>query len=163
MATRKPIVIGDDGLPQLLQAGDDIGIASTTDLSIRSMVNGEASAALVIGTPVYVSAAGAVKRAQANAASTSGVVGLCNDVSIAAAASGYIATGGVFVATTAQWDAVTGQTGGLTFGALYFLETATPGMLTTTPATTAGQCNVLVGRALSTTELDLDPRDQILL
>ena len=77
-----------------------------------------------------------------------------------------MADNGVLVGTTAQWDAVvTGQTGGLTFNSLYFLDPTSPGKLTTTPPTTAGsgQCNVLVGRAMSTTELALNIRDPILL
>ena len=40
------------------------------------------------------------------------------------------------VATTAQWDAVAGTTGGLAFGANYFLSAGTAGLLTATAPTT---------------------------
>src|SRR4051794_30358843 len=104
MTLRKPMVIGSDGLPQQLQSGDSIDAASTTSQT-RSVTNGEASAAIVIGAPVYASAADTVKRGQANAKSTSKLAGLGFDASIAAAAAGFITTSGVLVATTGQWDA----------------------------------------------------------
>jgi hypothetical protein len=72
-----------------------------------------------------------------------------------------VATDGVLSGTTAQWDAVTGQTGGLTAGVDYFLSAATAGRVTTTPPATAGQYNVYVGRAKSTTDMHLDIRVHI--
>lgn len=163
MATRLPLVLGADGLPQQLQTGDQIA-APTTTTTIRQMSNAEASAAIVIGTPVYSSAADAVKRGQANAKATGKLVGLVYDVSIAAGATGNIATSGVLVATTAQWDAVvTGETGGLTFGASYFLDPANVGKLTSTPASTPGQVNTFVGTGVSATELEIELGQPILL
>lgn len=162
MATRAPLVLGDDGLPQRLQAVDNLSVAATA-VEVTTQINGESSAAIVIGAPVYASAAGTVKRAQANAKSTSGVIGLGYDASTAAAASGNIQCSGTVTATTTQWDAVAGTTGGLTFSTLYFLDPSTPGKITATPPTTTGQCNVLVGRAISATELDLQITPPILL
>jgi hypothetical protein len=163
MAIRLPVVIGTDGLLQQLQAGDSIQ-SPTNAPSIRSVTNGESSVAITIGMPVYASAADAVKRAQANAKATSGVIGLVYDVTIAAGASGNIAESGVLVATTVQWDSVAGTTGGLVFNTIYFLDPATPGKITSTVPTTVGQVNLPLGRALSTTELDiLLGRDPILL
>lgn len=162
MAVRQPLVIGADGLPQQLQPGDSI-TSSVTTTSVRPVTNGESAAALVFGAPVYTSAAETVKRAQANAKATSRVIGLMYDPTTAAAAIGNVATDGILVGTTAQWDAVTGQTGGLTFNSAYFLDPVTPGKLTTTPPTTAGQCNTLIGTAISTTALDLEIAPPILL
>jgi hypothetical protein len=162
MALRKPLVVGSDGLPQQLQSGDGLD-ASTTTSQTRSETNGEGATAIVIGAPVYSSAAGTVKRAKADAKSTSGVVGLGYDATTAASAAGYIITGGVLVATTTQWDAVAGTTGGLTFNTLYFLDPSNAGKMTSTVPTTVGQCVVLIGRALSTTELDLMLEPPILL
>ena len=162
MAIRSPLVIGADGLPQQLQSGDSIS-AATNAPSIRSVTNGESSAAITIGMPVYASAADTVKRAQANAKSTSKLAGVVFDTTIAAAASGNIAQSGVIVATTTQWDAVAGTTGGLSFNTLYFLDPTTAGKITATPPTTAGQCNVIVGMAISTTELELQISQPILL
>lgn len=127
-------------------------VASSSERTVTSLTNGEASA-IAIGRAVYASAAGAVKLANANASGTVNIVGLVQATSINSAAAGEVATSGVVEATTAQWDAVTGQTGGLTFGARYYLSNTTAGALTTT-APTSGFV-VLVGVALSTTKLAL--------
>ena len=163
MTIRQPLVLGADGLPQQLQPNDSLSAPVDTP-SIRSVANGEASASIVFGMPVYSSAADTVKRAQANAKATSKVTGLVYDPTIASGANGNIAQSGILIGTAAQWDAVvTGQTGGLTFNSTYFLDPATPGKLTTTPPTTAGQCNVVIGTAISPTELELQIAQPILL
>lgn len=162
MAVKAPLVLGSDGLMQQLQSGDSISVAQAT-YSSRSVTNGEGAAAIVIGAPVYASAADTVKKAKADAKATSKLVGLGLDASIAAAGTGNIITGGILVATTAQWDAVAGTTGGLAFNTEYFLDPATAGKITSTPPTTVGQCLVLVGVALSTTELELQIAPPILL
>lgn len=162
MTTRSPLVVGSDGLPQQLQSGDNLNVPVTTT-QIRSITNGEGAAAIVIGAPVYASAADTGKRAQANAKSTAQLAGLGYDTTIAAAGVGNIIQSGVLVATTAQWDAVAGTTGGLAFGTKYFLDPSNPGKITSSVPTTVGQCVALVGVALSTTELELLLRDPILL
>lgn len=162
MTTKTPLVMGSDGLPQQLQAGDNIAVQGATYTS-RSVTNGEGASAIVIGAPVYASAADTVKRGQANAKATSKLAGLGLDATIAFGAVGNIITGGILVATTAQWDAVAGTTGGLAFGTLYFLDPANPGKITSTVPTTVGQCVTLVGIALSTTEMELSIEPPILL
>lgn len=162
MSARLPLVVGADGLPQQLQPADTLSVPVTTT-QIRAITNGEGAAAIIIGAPVYASAAATVKRAQANAKATSQLAGLGYDTSIAATAVGNIIESGVLPATTGQWDAVAGTTGGLTFGTKYFLDPANPGKITSTVPTTIGQCVTLVGVALSTTELELLLRDPILL
>lgn len=162
MTLRMPLVIGADGLIQQLQPGDSISAPMNTP-SLRAVTNAEASASLPIGTPVYTSATDAVKRAQANAKTTGKVAGLVNDTSIAAAAIGNVAQSGIVVATTAQWDAVAGTTGGLVPNTYYFLDPATPGRLTSTPPTTTGQVLTLVGLSISATALEVDPAPPILL
>ncbi len=164
MTLRVVLVLGSDGLPQQLQSGDTIS-APTSLPSVRAVTNAD-SVSLPFGTPVYASAADAVKRGQANAKATAKLVGLVFDATIAAAAVGNIGTSGVMVGTPAQWDAVvTGETGGLTFNASYFLDPANVGKLTTTAPTTAGsgQCNTFVGTALSTTEIEVAIAQPILL
>ena len=161
MAVKSPLVVGSNGLPQQLQSGDTLNVP-TSGANTLALTNAEAGA-IVIGAPVYSFAAGSVKKGQANAASTSGIVGLVYDVSIGAAASGPIATDGVMTATTGQWDAVTGQTGGLTFNSNYFLDPTTAGKLTITAPTTVGQTVVKVGRALSSTVMSVNIQDEILL
>lgn len=162
MALRKPLVLGDDGLPQVLQSSDTI-MAPTNAPSLRTTTNGETATALPFGTPVYASSGTAVKRGQANVKATAKVVGLVYDPSIAAGATGSVAQSGILTGTTAQWDAVAGTSGGLAFGAYYFLDAANPGKLTATPPATAGQVNVCIGSALSSTELEVDVELPILL
>lgn len=162
MATRLPLVLGTDGLPQQLQSGDTI-TAPTNAPNLRAVTNSEAATAITIGTPVFMFAADGVKRAQANVKTTSQVAGVMYDVTVAAAGVGNIATSGVVVATTVQWDAVAGTAGGLIFNTLYFLDPATIGKITATVPTTVGQTVTLIGRALSTTELELNIQTPILL
>ena len=162
MAIKTPVVFGSDGLLQQLQPADSLNSAGST-YSSRSVTNGEAATAVVIGAPVYASAADTVKRGQANAKATSQLVGLGLDATIAAAGVGNIITGGTLVATTAQFDAVAGTTGGLAFGTRYFLDPATPGKITATAPTTVGQCVTVVGIALSATELEVMIQPPVLL
>jgi hypothetical protein len=161
MAARIPLVI-NNGLIQQLQSGDTI-LAPASTASIRSLTNGEASAAIVIGTPVYMSGADSMKRAQANATSTSKVIGLGYDTTTASAAAGNVCVNGTLVATTVQWDAVAGTTGGLTFNSTYYLDPATVGKITGTAPTTVGQTVVAIGTALSSTELEIAIQPYILL
>jgi hypothetical protein len=112
------------------------------------------SGALVIGTPVYLSGSGQVKSAMANAAGTSFVIGLSKLETVASnAATVEVQLQGLLTATSAQWDAVTGGSGGLTDGARYFLSNTNAGRLTSTAPTTSGSFVVPIGWALGTTSL----------
>jgi hypothetical protein len=153
MALKKPLVI-TNGMIEQLQAGDTLD-AVVSEVDVISKTNGSGGA-IVIGTPVTVKANSDVDKAQANALGTIQVVGLVRDVSIAAAASGLVQTGGVLAATTGQWDAVAGTTGGLTPGSVYYLDAATAGKITATAPTTGGQFVVKIGTALSATELMIE-------
>ena len=157
MATKKPLVIGTDGLPQQLQAGDTLGGASET-----GQVAQTAAVALLAGNVVFTSGADAVNKAQANAIGTKDVMGLAL-TAIAGAASGIVQCNGIVVLTTAQWDVVCGTTGGLAFGARYFLSPTTAGLMTATVPTTTGQYISEVGRGVSPTELRLEPCSPTLL
>lgn len=137
------------------------GTTASSSLLTDSFTNSEAGT-IVIGRAVYAfTTTDQVKLAIANAAAPAQVIGLVSATSIAASASGSIAFAGVMSATTAQWDVVTGQTGGLTPGAMYFLSNVTAGALTTTAPTTGYLC--AVGRAMSTTKIALrfDPTIQL--
>jgi hypothetical protein len=160
MALRKPLVIVS-GQIQQLQAGDSLD-ATVSEIDSISMTNGNASS-ITIGQAVYVEAAGSVDLAQANASSTVELLGLVKSTSIAAAASGTIQTDGILTATTVQWDAVTGGTGGLTAGSVYYLDPDAAGHLTSTAPTTAADYVVRVGLALSTTDFDITVSIPILL
>ena len=64
MALRKPLVVVD-GQVQQMSAADTLD-ASVQEKDVFILTNGEIGA-IVIGTPVYVSAASTCKKAQANA------------------------------------------------------------------------------------------------
>lgn len=157
MALKKPLVLSAAGQVQQLQPGDTI-----TAPSYVQYTNGEAAEPIVIGTPVYLSAADTVKRAQANASGTTDVMAMAAEASIAPAATGnFVGPGELVTATTQQWDAVKGGSGGLTPGAVYFLDAANPGKLVTTPPSATGQYLTRVGRAKSATDLLFGPQPPI--
>lgn len=156
MAQKKPLVL-TNGQKEQLQTGDYI---STVD--IPQQTNGNAGS-LVIGTPVYSSANDTVDKAKADAVGTVNVIGLVAEVSITAAAVGGVQMDGILSATTGQWDAVAGTSGGLTKDVIYYLSAATPGLLTSTAPSTIGQYVKEIGIAISTTELKIDIRNRIKL
>jgi hypothetical protein len=161
MASRKPLVIVS-GQVQQLQAGDTLD-ASVAGGDQIQLTNDEATA-VVIGSPVYIDANDGFKKARANAAATSNVIGLvAKSPSIANATPGPVTTNGLLTATTTEWDAVTGQTGGLVFNTIYYLDPATAGKMTITAPTTVGQYVLKLGKAISTTEFQVDIGELILL
>lgn len=161
MALRKPLVI-NAGQVQQLQSGDTLDAPQAGGDQVV-LTNDEASP-VVIGAPIYIDAVDGFKKAQANASGTKDVKGLvAKSPSITNATSGAVQTSGVLVATTTQWDAVTGQSGGLTFNTRYYLDPSTSGKLTITGPTTVGQYVAEVGLAISTTELDISIKSPVLL
>jgi len=160
MAARKPLVINGGQLEQL-QAGDTLD-ASVTEVDVISKTNDNASP-IVIGNVVYSKSDGDVDLARANAQGTVQVLGLVRDASIASAAAGSIQTDGILTATTGEWDAVTGQSGGLTAGSAYYLSSATAGLLTPTAPTSAGTFVVRLGLSTSSTTLDISVQPPIKL
>ncbi|SRR5258706_708072 len=128
--------------------------AASTGYTQTTLTNGNAGS-IVIGTAVYSSGAATADKAIANSSTACNVIALVASTSISASATGSFATSGSLVATTTQWDAVTGQSGGLTQGSIYYLDNATAGKIVTTANTTTGY-NVPVGIALSTTELKIN-------
>ena len=160
MATRTPLVIVA-GQIQQLQSGDTLS-ASVAAQDALTLTNGEASTAMIVGNAVYVSGADTVKLAKANAMSTAAVIGLAN-AAIATSATGQIILGGVIALTTAQWDAVAGTSGGLSAGAVYYLDPSNFGKITATAPSTVGQVVTAVGVGISTTELQIDATKPILL
>ena len=152
MALRKPLVIVNGRIRQI--AANDTVDAQVSEVDIVNQQNNNV-ASIVIGSPVYNDGAGTVDLAQADAAATVEVLGLVKDATIAAAASGAIQTDGIMVATTAQWDACTGDVGGLTPGSVYFLDPDDAGKITKTAPTAVGDFVVRLGKAISTTEMEI--------
>ena len=155
---RKPLVLDGNGNVTQLQPGDTLD-ARAKEVDSFGMINEDLNPIVKL-SPVYISSSANVKPAQANAPATSKVIGLAVE-QIAPAANGSIQTDGQITATQAEWDAVTGQTGGLTPGATYFLDEANPGKLRVT-APTSGSL-VVIGDALSDVALDLNLEKPILL
>jgi len=153
MALKTPLVLYN-GLPGQLQSGDTMNIPSISGGVVVQQTNDEAGA-IVICAPVYNDANDGVKKAKADASGTASVIGLVAQASITNGVAGSIQFDGVLVATTGQWDAVFGTSGGLTKGTRYFLSAATAGLGTATPPSTVGQFVILLGIAISTTELHL--------
>ena len=152
MSLRKPLVLVDGRIRQI--AASDTIDALISEVDVINQQNNNVSS-VIIGSPVYNDGAGTVDLAQADAVGTVEVLGFVKDATIAAAASGAIQTDGIMVATTAQWDTVTGDSGGLTAGAVYFLDPDTPGKITKTAPTTVGDFVVRLGKAVSTTEFEI--------
>lgn len=155
MAVKKPLVLNTTGQIEQLQSSD-----SLSSVELLQLTNGNAGS-IVIGAPVYISAADTVDKARANATGTKDVFGLVADATIAAAATGGIQTDGILIATTGQWDSICGTSGGLTFNTRYYLSQATAGLLTATAPTSGWVCEV--GIALSTTEMKVDIKPTIKL
>jgi hypothetical protein len=156
MANIKPTVRDEtSGLLRNIQAGETI---SSTYLDVVGgeliTLTNDNAGAIVIGTPVYSDAAGGVDKAQGDAEGTSSVVGLVTNTTVATTDPASIRTSGIMTATTTQWDAVAGTTGGLAFNTRYFLSAETVGLLTATPPTTG--FSVLVGIGLSATQMKLE-------
>lgn len=160
MALVKPL-IWDGTQTRRTAAGDTLDVPQAGG-DVVSQTNDE-SGAIVIGAPVYNDVADGVKKAKADASGTKNVMGLVKDTSIAAGVAGIVQTSGILTATTTQWDAVAGTTGGLAVGARYYLSAATVGLLTATAPSAAGQYVVEVGIAISATELKVDVKPPILL
>ena len=136
--------------------GSGGGGSGNTSLITSNLTNDDV-VTVTIGMAVYGDMPNGFKRANATALSTSGVIGLVADTSIASAAKGNIGRSGPLDATTAEWDAVTGDVGGLVPGDFYYADPTTPGMITKTVPSTSGQVVTQVGEALTTTQMMVLP------
>jgi hypothetical protein len=149
MAIVKALTVASNGDIQVMQSGDSLG-----EVNLPSALNGNAGT-LVAGTPIYhTTTANNIDKARANARGTMP----CDGIIVVDAGTGTSAVyqdSGILSLSTAQWDTVTGQTGGLTAGSEYFVDPATAGKLTITAPTTTGQFIQKVGTASSTTELHI--------
>jgi hypothetical protein len=130
---------------------EDSGITETS-LTLETLD------AVSAGQPLYVTAAGKFRLAQADAAGTAEVMGLAR--AAAAANVGVTITTENFV--LADWTAVIG-TVALAPGQTYYLSAATAGRLTTTAPSAAGHRIVRVGRSLDTQTMAVDPASPYLI
>lgn len=145
---------GRDGSPGSLYVDDESGnwwrkVASGgLDWEIvpwqASGINGTGGV-LLPGTPV-ASQGGQLRLGDATSQALSEIVGLVA-VATAATLTTHFVPSGMMTLTTAEWDAVTGETGGLSDGD-YFLS-ATPGRLTRIAPLALGSSQVPIGRSLA--------------
>lgn len=135
--------------------------ADTGANTIR-LLNDEGST-LFRGQPVYSDAESGVRLAAADNSESAIVSGLVADASIAADDGGSIRVAGLINAEPAEWDAVCGTTGGLTFNTVYYLHPSIPGRLTAAPPSASGTQLVPVIRALSSTQASIVIRPPILI
>lgn len=131
-------------------AMSDFSVAKYTKINRDSIT-------LFKGMPVYISDSdfNNIYRATANGThEQTRVAGLVADESILIDNPGRIVCTGIVQLSTAQWDALTGDTGGLDGGRDYFLRGDGGMGLTLTPPTTG--FIVKVGKALSPTAFDVN-------
>ena len=149
MASVKPLVI-KSGQVQEIPAGDTLD-AAVSEVNLVELEN-EEGAQVDRGDVVYISSAGKISLAQADAALTEKAFAIVYDASIADTATGNVITSGILTGLT-----------GLTAGAKYFLSAATAGLLTDTPPSGSGEFVRPLGIAMSTTELKVDVDISVLL
>lgn len=112
---------------------------------------------LIPGSPVFITATSRFELALGDALPQAQAIG----VSLFATASGFpatVQTQDIVTLTTAEWDAVTGQTGGLSPGVRYYLDQITLGMITTTAPvqdTPNSRFNTRIGVAINAIRLNL--------
>lgn len=153
------ITIGD--LIALVPGGG--GGGSGTDQELDSYQNTD-TVTILYGQPVWSPGSGTVQLAQGITAMRK-VVGLCADAAgLAVNGSGNFLVNGSLIGTSTQWQAVTGQAGGLVPGARYYLDIYNPGKLLTifsTDGAPTGSYLVPVGHAISGTEFVFEPTTPI--
>lgn len=154
------VIVGISPTQAKIDIADPVVIGSGTNII---PLHNDNAGALIIGTPVYTSSPGGVDQGIANNTGKSVIQGLVSDVSIGAGQIGLVAVGGLIVATTAQWDAVCGTSGGLTPDAAYYLHPTVAGRMTPTAPTTTGQEVAQIITALSATEARIAITSPVLL
>ncbi len=126
---------------------------------ILDYYDAEADSTIIIGNPLYLTAAGHVITAQANSSVTAQVAGLSiTDTSIGETCQ-FLSEGRI---ERSDWTSVAGVTN-LSAGVFYYLDPAVAGHITSTAPTSAGQYVVRLGRAIDTTTLDIEIELPILL
>jgi hypothetical protein len=131
--------------------------ASGDTMPLFTATNVEASAAIFFGAMVQRTSTGVVL-ARADVLGKD-AVGICTVAAAATETASYI-TEGAF--TTSDWTAIIGTTL-LTPGALYFLDRAAGKLTTTVPSSPTSVYSQPIGTAMSTTTLDLEIVEPILL
>lgn len=151
------LAVGSEG--QVLSVVSGILAWATISAPTQTVTSG-AGASTAKLAPVYIKSDGNFAKAKADSLNTRKVFGLtAAAIADTVAGSIYVEPGTVITATTGEWDAICGTSGGLTPGVSYFLSGATAGILTATAPTTSGHVQFEVIIALSTTKAKLVLRE----
>ena len=129
-----------------------------------SIVILETDSTLVPGTPLYITAGAHFEIAQATGQPQTKVVGI-STTNTGAGNAATAQTQDILTLTTVEWDAVTGDTGGLTPGSVYYLS-LTLGLITKTPVIPLApnvRFNSRIGIAISDSKMNLLIRSPIKL
>lgn len=145
----------------LAQSGALIAASKTIGAQPFAALNGE-SGVMRAGTPSYVSAPGVMRAGQATVLAAA-IVAAVPVADIPPSSTGYFLPLGGLALSVAQWNLITGGTGGLNSGSIYFLDTAAPGLIKPYPPGSAGQYVTLIGQAMSPTLLLIQPQQPMLL
>lgn len=150
MAIKRPLTINTTtGDLERIGGGDTVKDSNSIDATNNT------GSSIPIVTPVYqTGTADEVEECDASAVVTARCIGLTAEA-IADASTGVVQTSGLISALTGEWDAVTGDIGGLVPGARYWLDTLS-GELTQTPPSADGEVIAPIGTAKSTTEFVID-------
>lgn len=110
------------------------------------------------GMAVYITQAtpDECKPGVATSYATSCIVGLIADAMVPATVAGELSSKGMLEKPIDDWDIITGEVGGLSPGKDYFLRHDMTGGITSTPPVGENQFVVKVGKAISSTLLDVD-------
>jgi len=146
MAIRKPLVMNNGNIEQL-QLGDRLAPVPNNTL----LMNDETSL-MQAGQPVMVDDLGNAKYTIAT--NNKGVIAFCVE-DTPPTELGIFQVDGILSLTTSQWDNITGDTGGLRPGRMYFLDDNTISKITRVAPATVGHYIVRLGTAISKTDFTI--------
>ena len=141
-----PASIGVDSKGRIISITG--GSGGSAGNSIVTKTNADTVTA-ISGMLVFAFGAGTFKLGRADSVNTCEIAGMMIE-DVLSNGSGRFQCNGEVTLTTAQWDAVTGATGGLTPGATYFLSNTNSGKMTSTVPSSGVIARV--GVALDTTK-----------
>lgn len=129
-------------------------LATIADVTGGGLPSAEAEEAIVPGQPIRLTAAGLAALADATVVGRAEVAG----IAAAAAGAGFAVPYARTRVAVPDWTAITGSAA-LTPGAIYYLDPAAPGRLSTTAPESAGQYATRVGRGASadTLQIEIEP------
>lgn len=150
--------------PTVVTAGNGMGVQGPrgepgVDVGSTPTISAESAefTTLLRGTPVTL-VSNKLRRAT-DTPPFNEVCGLVYDADIQPGNVGRVQTDGPLTQPVAEWEAVTGNPGGLAAGAPHFLSST--GLLTPWPPTDEGRVVAPVGRAMSATEFVIDIDTQV--